>query len=540
MVSKDQVIAQSSVNGVKDPKFSFKEIFDKNEGQSDVCDAVTAPIIDNILQGYNCTLFAYGSIGSGKSYAMCDGSTSKNSSPSDTASMIATQSIRGFEDCGIGIIPFTINRLFDALHRNNAKFTIRVNYLEVFNEELNDLLASNDANTTPFPLKVYENTKNNALISGLTEKNVNTAAEALDAFEMGRKRLKAGIHSTKSHSIFTLMVYIKETHGAIGWDQDTDELLKFCKLHLVQLASNVYTFTNGAGEKQIRAKATQSFASFNRVIQALIDKQNHIPYRDSKLTRILQESLGGNTKTSFIATVAPGANFIDDTVQTLEFMTRVKGICNRPVVNERLSKALMMNDITRQINQLKLDIEASQTKTGQLLTEEELNDDQDKLNAGQSKVRENRAAIKLLTEQYAQIESVFDDLDYNLRAQNQKIAHLRQITAIKSNDANKVSHSINVCNQNIDRHVITEKKLTEQALELAKTALELTSDHKDLCEGIERRRMNDKDLYDAFNRFMDEMKSHFNNMTVHTQNNGRLINNFIATSRNNQGIMIFS
>lgn len=456
---------------------------------------------------------------------------SNQSSSADSVSIMSMRSIQLNEIANIAIMPSTIDSLFENLNRIDGQFTTRITYLEIFNEELFDLLQPID--TPTIPLKIYENVRNSVHVSGLTEKVVTNAAEAHEALQMGTRRVKGGTHKSKSHSIFTVLVYIKE-HSKPD-SIDNEEISKFCKLHLVQLASS----ENFINEKQMRAKTTQSLASFSRVVQALIDKQSHIPYRDSKLTRILQESLGGNSKTSIISTVAPGINFIEETIQTLEFMTRVKNVCNRPVINERLSKALMLNDIANQIKQLKLDIEANRTKTGKFLSDEEYNDCQNQLGTTHLELRRNFAEIKLLNEQYAHIENVFSDLQCTLHQKNRQISDLHKETTSKKHATVKISDAVTNCELNIDRHNHTEKLLTEQALELTKTAHEITADHTNLRESIRRRKMADDYLKIASTKFMDEMKVHFENMMQHTHTNSTAMEKIIKTSKINQGKLRF-
>lgn len=263
--------------------FTFSEVFDEKSHDADVFDAMLRPIVNDVLQGYNCTLFAYGSTGSGKTHTMIGDR--------------CTQSA--------GMVPRTIDEIFSRLNGMDVEYTVRISYLEIFNEELIDLFAATDNGAV---LKIYENAKGQVQVNGLTEIAARTATDACDALHGGQAKMKNGTKSLRSHSIITIMVYIKEKPKRRSIDANV-ELLKFSKFSLVELAGSESAYKSGS-DHSVRLKVNQSLVSFNRVVQALIAKSTHIPYRDSKMTRILQESLGGNSKTSFIATIAPGTSHL--------------------------------------------------------------------------------------------------------------------------------------------------------------------------------------------------------------------------------------
>nr|CAD7264082.1 unnamed protein product [Timema shepardi] len=309
--------------------FSFDRVFDPSSRQMDVYKTVLNPLIDEVLAGYNCTVFAYGQTGTGKTYTM-EGERTNDPTISWDADPLS------------GLIPRSLSHLFDELRRLQAEFTVRVSYLELYNEELIDLLStSND----PSKMKLYEDPlkKGSVIVSGLEEVTVHTKNEIYNIMEKGSmKRQTASTmmnsQSSRSHTVFSITVHIKEN------SIDGEELLKTGKLNLVDLAGSENIGRSGAENKRAReaGNINQSLLTLGRVITSLVERTPHIPYRESKLTRLLQESLGGRTKTSIIATVSPAVINLEETLSTLEYAHRARNITNRPEINQKLSKKTLI------------------------------------------------------------------------------------------------------------------------------------------------------------------------------------------------------
>nr|CAD7407179.1 unnamed protein product [Timema cristinae] len=309
--------------------FSFDRVFDPSSKQMDVYKTVLNPLIDEVLAGYNCTVFAYGQTGTGKTYTMEGERTNDPAIPWDA-------------DPLSGLIPRSLSHLFDELRRLQAEFTVRVSYLELYNEELIDLLStSND----PSKINLYEDPlkKGSVIVSGLEEVTVHTKNEIYNIMEKGSmKRQTASTlmnaQSSRSHTVFSITVHIKEN------SIDGEELLKTGKLNLVDLAGSENIGRSGAENKRAReaGNINQSLLTLGRVITSLVERTPHIPYRESKLTRLLQESLGGRTKTSIIATVSPAVINLEETLSTLEYAHRARNITNRPEINQKLSKKTLI------------------------------------------------------------------------------------------------------------------------------------------------------------------------------------------------------
>ncbi|PSN39062.1 Kinesin-like protein KIF11-A [Blattella germanica] len=282
-------------------------------------------MISEVLAGYNCTVFAYGQTGTGKTFTM-EGERSQN------------VDISWDNDPLSGIIPRALSNLFDELRILQVEFTVRVSFLELYNEELIDLLSpSHDSSK----IRLFEDTtkKGSVIIQGLEELLVDNKNQVYSIMEKGSiKRQTASTlmnaQSSRSHTVFSITVHIKEN------SVEGEELVKTGKLNLVDLAGSENIGRSGAVDKRAReaGNINQSLLTLGRVITALVERAPHVPYRESKLTRLLQDSLGGRTKTSIIATISPALCNLDETLSTLDYAHRAKNIMNRPEINQKLTK----------------------------------------------------------------------------------------------------------------------------------------------------------------------------------------------------------
>lgn len=243
-----------------------------------------------------------------------------------------------------GIISRAFEHIFEAISvTTESRFLALVSYLEIYNENIRDLLSNNRGN---LPLK--ETTEGGIVVQNLSQHPVHNVEDCEKLLSIGNNNRAVGgtnmnATSSRSHSIFSICVeqVAKEEEG--GDDEDL-ELLKFGrttikrgKLNLVDLAgSERQTKTGATGDRLKEAtKINLSLSALGNVISALVDgKTKHIPYRDSKLTRLLQDSLGGNTKCLMIACISPASSNYDETLSTLRYANRAKNISNKPTLNE--------------------------------------------------------------------------------------------------------------------------------------------------------------------------------------------------------------
>ncbi|GFX63253.1 kinesin-like protein KIF11 [Trichonephila clavipes] len=235
-----------------------------------------------------------------------------------------------------GIIPRSMKHVFEELTYQKSDFEVSVSFLELYNEEIYDLLSKSD---DLVKLKLYDSAspKGSVIIQGLEVRTVKCMQDLNDILDQGyKKRRKAATFlnkmSSRSHTVFTVTVSMKEKYT-------TMEKTKTGKLNLVDLAGSENIGRSGAIERRAReaGNINQSLLALGRVITALCENAIHVPYRESKLTRLLRDSLGGQTKTAVIATISPSAFHLDETLNTLEYALRAKNITNKPEINSQVS-----------------------------------------------------------------------------------------------------------------------------------------------------------------------------------------------------------
>lgn len=283
--------------------------------QHQIFDYSIKPTVDDILNGYNGTVFAYGQTGAGKSYTMMGTSIE--------------------DDSGKGITPRIVEQIFTSILSSppTIEYTVRVSYMEIYMERIRDLLAPQNDN-----LPVHEEKNRGVYVKGLLEIYVSSVEEVFEVMKRGgNARAVAATNmnqeSSRSHSIFVITVTQKNLETGS---------MKSGQLFLVDLAGSEKVGKTGASGQTLEEakKINKSLSALGMVINALTDgKSSHIPYRDSKLTRILQESLGGNSRTTLIINCSPSSYNDAETLSTLRFGMRAKSIKNKAKVNAELSPA---------------------------------------------------------------------------------------------------------------------------------------------------------------------------------------------------------
>uniref|UniRef100_A0A6I8P1L2 Kinesin family member 4A n=1 Tax=Ornithorhynchus anatinus TaxID=9258 RepID=A0A6I8P1L2_ORNAN len=319
-----------------DKSFTYDFVFDPTTEQEEVFTSAVAPLVRGVFKGYNATVLAYGQTGSGKTYSMGGAYTSdQEHQPS------------------VGVIPRVIQLLFREIERRaDTDFTTRVSYLEIYNEEILDLLCP--ARDKSSQINIREDPKQGIKIVGLTEKAVGSGPEMVRCLEQGNTgRTVASTamnsQSSRSHAIFTISVEQRKR---------SDKSSSFCsKLHLVDLAgSERQKKTKAEGDRLKEGiNINRGLLCLGNVISALGDdkKGGFVPYRDSKLTRLLQDSLGGNSHTVMIACVSPADSNMEETLNTLRYADRARKIKNKPVVNVDPQTA-ELHHLKQQVQQLQV------------------------------------------------------------------------------------------------------------------------------------------------------------------------------------------
>ncbi|GIX87320.1 kinesin-like protein KIF3A [Caerostris darwini] len=330
--------------------FTFDTVFGTDSTQLDVYNLAARPIIDNVLEGYNGTIFAYGQTGTGKTFTM-EGNRE-----------VPEQK---------GIIPNSFAHIFGHIAKaeGDKRFLVRATYLEIYNEEVRDLLGKDQS----VRLEVKERPDIGVFVKNLTGVVVKNADDLDRIMTLGSKNRVVGatnmnLHSSRSHAIFSITVESCEE----GFDRK--EHIRAGKLHLVDLAgSERQSKTGSSGQRLVEAtKINLSLSTLGNVISALVDgKSTHIPYRNSKLTRLLQDSLGGNAKTLMCANIGPAGYNYDESLSTLRYANRAKNIKNKARINED-PKDTMLKKFKDEIEDLKKQLEDCSeggTESGEDLSE---------------------------------------------------------------------------------------------------------------------------------------------------------------------------
>ncbi|CAG5093987.1 Similar to KRP85: Kinesin-II 85 kDa subunit (Strongylocentrotus purpuratus), partial [Cotesia congregata] len=363
----------NAAHGEPPKVFSFDATFDDDSTQVDIYNETARPIVDKVLQGYNGTILAYGQTGTGKTYTMSGAKTPPQ--------------LRG-------IIPNTFAQIFGHIAKadDKQKFLVRATYLEIYNEEIRDLLGK-DQNTR---LEVKERPDIGVFVKDLSGYVVNNADDLDRIMSLGNKNRVVGatamnVSSSRSHAIFTITVESSQ----LG--EDNEQHVKMGKLHLVDLAgSERQSKTKATGIRLREAtKINLSLSTLGNVISALVDGQSfHVPYRNSKLTRLLQDSLGGNSKTLMCANVSPADMNYDETISTLRYANRAKNIKNRARINEDPKDALL-RQFQDEIEQLRKQLE----ENGEELSEGDSEGDTDESNPAEeeSNSKKLRRKSQILT-----------------------------------------------------------------------------------------------------------------------------------------------
>ena len=338
--------------------FAYDHVCDETSTQREIFDFVGASVVDGVVDGFHGCILAYGQTGAGKTYSMQGMTSSSDGSAGmgddDDVVMMdedeENDDAVGAEDMDgahAGLIPRVLKRLFKrvdderaaAMHAGgNAEFEVKCSYLEIYNETLRDLLMSGEYDG-PAP-NIREDGKRGTFVENLLEERVVGAEQTYEAFLRGAANRRVGqtnmnADSSRSHSVFTISVT-----STVKSDASAPTTKKSALLHLVDLAgSERQKSTDAAGERLKEASAiNKSLSALGNVIKALVDladgKERHVPYRDSKLTFLLKDALGGRSRCTLLACVSPAHVNLEETMSTLKFAQRAKLVKVRAVANE--------------------------------------------------------------------------------------------------------------------------------------------------------------------------------------------------------------
>ncbi|XP_067420524.1 kinesin-like protein KIF21A isoform X6 [Emydura macquarii macquarii] len=420
----------------KDKAFTFDYMFNIDSRQEEIYAQCVEKLIEGCFEGYNATVFAYGQTGAGKTYTMGTG-----------FDVNITEEEQG-------IISRAVKHLFKCIEEKkqaaikqelpSPEFKVNAQFLELYNEEVLDLFDTTrdiDAKNKKSNIKIHEDSTGGIYTVGVTTRTVNGEAEMIQCLKLGAlsrttASTQMNVQSSRSHAIFTIHLCQTRVCSAIDTDNVTDnkimsessQMNEFetlsAKFHFVDLAGSERLKRTGAtGE---RAKEGISIncglLALGNVISALGDKSKkatHVPYRDSKLTRLLQDSLGGNSQTVMIACVSPSDRDFMETLNTLKYANRARNIKNKVMVNQdRASQQInsLRSEITR------LQMELMEYKTGKRIIDEE-----------------GVESINDMFHENAMLQTENNNLRVRIKAMQETVDALRaRITQLMSDQANQV------------------------------------------------------------------------------------------------------
>jgi len=328
--------------GEGEKAFTFDQVYDSDSKQVDIYKATVQPLLEIYFRGINVTVFAYGQTGSGKTHTM----------GTNNAKVMGLEEIT--DDAGI--IPRIVAETFQRIEQERidgtaTSHTVKVSFLEIHKDDIHDLLDK-----APKTCTLREDTSGAVFVSGLKEFEVKSSRDLLEYLDFGSgNRATASTNmneeSSRSHAVFTITMektcatsasVTSSDDAPMGSDGGSSPALDgstvMARLHLVDLAGserNKRTMAEGERLKE-GIKINTGLLALGNVISALSGEGGvggHVPYRDSKLTRVLQDSLGGNSKTVMIACVSPADSNFEETLNTLKYANRAKNIKNKAVVN---------------------------------------------------------------------------------------------------------------------------------------------------------------------------------------------------------------
>ncbi|KAI3991317.1 hypothetical protein MKX01_034636 [Papaver californicum] len=334
--------------GHPESRYTFDLVADENVTQENLFNVAGLPMVENCMGGYNSCMFAYGQTGSGKTHTMMgdiDGGTRRHS-------------------VNCGMTPRVFEHLFTRIQKDKEArrdekliFTCKCSFLEIYNEQILDLLDPSSAN-----LQIREDSKKGVYVENLKEMEVTCARDVIQLLVQGTTNRKVAATnmnhaSSRSHSVFTCIIESK-------WEIRGVTHHRFARLNLVDLAGSERQKSSGAEGERLKeaTNINKSLSTLGLVIMNLVNVSNgkslHVPYRDSKLTFLLQDSLGGNSKTTIIANISPANCNSLETLGTLKFAQRAKFIKNNAIVNEDasgdvLTMRIQIQQLKKEVNQLR-------------------------------------------------------------------------------------------------------------------------------------------------------------------------------------------
>ncbi|KAB2608366.1 centromere-associated protein E [Pyrus ussuriensis x Pyrus communis] len=389
-------------------KFEFDRIFGEDCKTFEVYESKTKDIVAAAVRGFNGTVFAYGQTNSGKTHTIRGSATEP------------------------GVIPLAVRDMFDIIQEDvDREFLLRMSYMEIYNEDINDLLAPEHRK-----LQIHESLERGIYVAGLREEIVASPEQVLDLMEFGESHRHIGetnmnLYSSRSHTIFRMIIESRDKHEGEDIANSCDAV-RVSVLNLVDLAGSERAAKTGAEGVRLKegSHINKSLMTLGTVIKKLSEgaesQGGHVPYRDSKLTRILQPALGGNANTAIICNITLAQIHADETKSSLQFASRALRVTNCAHVNEILTDAALLKRQKKEIEELRAKLQESHSEHW---AEEILNLRNTLL---QTELERERIALELEEEKKAQAER-----EKMVQQQAKKIENLSSMVLYSNRDENR-------------------------------------------------------------------------------------------------------
>ena len=500
--------------------FSYDNVFAPDCPQQKIYEESAFSLVESVVEGYNGTIFAYGQTGCGKTFTMM-----------------------GLPEPELlkGVIPRTFSHIIKIIESSKDKnFLVRCSYIEIYNEEIRDLLSDN----VKAKCELRENPDKGVFIQDVNMIVVKTVTEMEKYMNIGNDLRSTGQTlmnntSSRSHSIFSILLEVCQK------DEKGNDRYVAGKLNLVDLAGSERQSKTGATGDRLKEanKINLSLSALGNVISALVDgKSSHVPYRDSKLTRLLQDSLGGNTKTVMIAAVSPADYNYDETLGTLRYASRAKNIKNKPKVNEDPKDALL-KEYADEIKKLKMMLEnGGNFAPGKIQSIEKINGNMKTEETGGNSNKLTRKNTKDFDKLQDELKKRNEDLnaEKDLREKLQKMIKENEQNKMVGgkgkeaavNEYNELKEKIKIQGQNADKLIndklkaeeeilVAEKKyqnLQEEVDELRKINKKLKKNYRnaanDLKDLEKEHEVNREDLLDSIREQERDLKLYYGMLKI--------------------------
>ncbi|ESN94380.1 hypothetical protein HELRODRAFT_68699 [Helobdella robusta] len=506
-------------------QFYFDQVYGSNSSQKDIFEKTFQNLIHSVLEGFNGTIFAYGQTGTGKTFTM--------------------QGLRNNQEMQ-GVIPNSFQYIFNYIScTTDLEFLVRASYLEIYMEEIRDLLSKDQKAR----LELREHPESGVYVKDLSSFVTKNEQEILQIMDVGNQNRSVGStnmneQSSRSHAIFIITIECSE-------DKKNEEGKNYRvgKLNMVDLAgSERQSKTNAEGDRLKEAtKINLSLSSLGNVISALVDSKNtHIPYRDSKLTRLLQDSLGGNAKTVMVANIGPANYNLDETLTTLRYASRAKNIKNKPHVNEDPKDALLRK-FQEEIKRLKEALSktgSSNLKQGlKTANANDVSSEDDDIQEQRMKFESEKLLIandqNLLSEEKERLLSDLNEKERCLQQEKEVKSDLiskiqKMESKLLTGNRNIVDHTneqqmaLNLKKKQIEEHQRKEKEMKQKIEEHEETALNLFETYTSSQQEAEIKTKKLKKIFKQLQTIKNEIVDDKNDHLRERENCQQTINDLIC------------